>query len=161
MNNIPQKQEKPGEIFFEILEEIKNDGVHRLYYDSDKQLLWLIRYNIVSRNPNIVFVNDTVSWYKFKENNSKIMQNKLRDLNFRTPWIPGFWKIMTEKFVRDIWEKFSWEMVHINFVSLDKKENIRAIQNLVFHVGDRCNDICLWTSGGNIENYTASLQIQW
>ena len=126
-----------------------------------EKLLWYIRYNYISESPIIIYVNDTISTYKYKQNCPDLIKQFLKKRKIRNPWIRWFGKAMIEDFLMYLKTKHQGKRIHLNFVSLDREANIRAIQNLVWYISEKCSDICIYSWWGNIENYTATLTIQW
>ena len=160
---IPKKKDLILHPDFEVDIELKEDGYHVFFRNQEWEILWFMRYNIIEESSNkntaLIYVNDTISSYKFEANCPKSTQDALKKHGTINTWTPGFWKIMAEFLIRYLRETLPSKVIHLNFVSLDRKVNIQAIQNLVFEVAKRCEDLCAKAANWNIENYTATIQI--
>lgn len=145
----------------ESITRIENeDWVHLYFQDTQWNTLWYIRYNIETQEDKyvIIYINDIISWYKFEKNCSENMKSFFSEKIISNPWT-GFWRMMWEYILRYFKDLYPWKTIYINFKSLDKKENIIAIQNLVWEIGRKCADICTFVWGWNIENYTGTITL--
>ena len=137
------------------------NGTHIYFRNQSWFLLGMIRYNVTYEDGIrvTIFVNDTVSAYKYTKNCSERMQKKLVKLHVSNDWIPWFWKIMTEILLRHLRKIYEWKRIWLNFVSLDRKKNQEALCEMVYAVADKCSDICTNAGGWNDEICSATLQL--
>ncbi|MCH8519111.1 hypothetical protein LAT59_05120 [Candidatus Gracilibacteria bacterium] len=131
------------------------------FRDTDGSLLGYMDYSITSETDThiIIYVKDTMSAYKYRENCSQSAIKLLEEKGVSQAGIAGFGKIMIEIILRSFRETYPQKTIDVNFVSLDADKNRHALRNAVFAVSHTCGDICTSAGGGNGENYTATIQL--